>query len=755
MRRRQAFTLVELLVVIGIIAILAAILFPVLTQAREKARQATCMSNQHQLALLTIQCAQDHEGVFPSADVIWSMLETPNGILTCPTEGKGTKNAYVINNIIPGANTESFENPSDTALSFDGAHRAADLADSYDNIAYSWRDVDKRHQNKFIVSFLDAHVAMTAEMPTFIHLSTSERSSSSPNAPSPVIPGLEIWFASDWGVMQHPNPNVINWLDRGQFKLNAHPANKNHQPTYYPSVASLGGAPALYFKPPNNNPNMLVTDDISAAWGTAHDEATMFIVFQPMGHSDNYEYSVFDQHNGDPLQGTRLRQGSQGGGKASAMNGTMAGPPSVTLTANPSSLTGSGQVTLTWSSSGATGVVSSNFGVGPGDPLSGSRTVTVSATTTFTITLTNSGKDRSASATVTVTQPPPTVNLSANPTSITDGDSTTLTWSATNATSVVSSNFGASSVSGSKSVSPSSTTTYTITVSGAGGQATATQTVTVNAGTVSVSLGANPTTINSGQSTTLSWTSSGATQVVQNETNFAASGVNGSLAVSPAATTTYTITVKKGNQKAADSVTVTVIPVEKPTVTLTANPTSTEPGGNVTLTWSSTHAGAVASSNFGAAGVSGSKTVNPVINTTYTITVSGPGGEATASVTVTVNEHPGSGEFGGRLSWFRKSSVEMYPPNNVPWNTPTLWTIVSSHQKYTAYQMGQPWVDYVGGPDWLTPDYFTIGGSTKGQTANQRSFDGYIGEIIIFRRALNEKERKAIEKYLMVKFGLK
>jgi prepilin-type N-terminal cleavage/methylation domain-containing protein/prepilin-type processing-associated H-X9-DG protein len=50
-RHRSAFTLVELLVVIAIIAILAAILFPVFAQAREKARQATCLSNMRQLGL--------------------------------------------------------------------------------------------------------------------------------------------------------------------------------------------------------------------------------------------------------------------------------------------------------------------------------------------------------------------------------------------------------------------------------------------------------------------------------------------------------------------------------------------------------------------------------------------------------------------------------------------------------------------------------------------------------------------------------
>ncbi|MDX1934602.1 MAG: DUF1559 domain-containing protein [Capsulimonadales bacterium] len=104
-RATAGFTLIELLVVIAIIAILAAILFPVFAQAREKARQTSCLSNEKQLALGVLMYAQDYDESFPVSrwwpeydpnvpgKQGWAVAVQPYlknlGIFRCPSDSLG------------------------------------------------------------------------------------------------------------------------------------------------------------------------------------------------------------------------------------------------------------------------------------------------------------------------------------------------------------------------------------------------------------------------------------------------------------------------------------------------------------------------------------------------------------------------------------------------------------------------------------------------------------------------------------------
>ena len=97
---KKAFTLIELLVVIAIIAILAGMLMPALTQARERARQANCIANQHNVGLFFEMYKGDNDGAWPTGASTAECLGLlyPNytdtlEIFDCPSDGIGK--AYV------------------------------------------------------------------------------------------------------------------------------------------------------------------------------------------------------------------------------------------------------------------------------------------------------------------------------------------------------------------------------------------------------------------------------------------------------------------------------------------------------------------------------------------------------------------------------------------------------------------------------------------------------------------------------------
>jgi prepilin-type N-terminal cleavage/methylation domain-containing protein/prepilin-type processing-associated H-X9-DG protein len=87
-RKSPGFTLIEVLVVIAIITLLAAILFPVFARARENARRASCMSNLKQIAMGVMQYTQDYDEGYPPTNY-QSPTPPETGYWTNSGTGKG------------------------------------------------------------------------------------------------------------------------------------------------------------------------------------------------------------------------------------------------------------------------------------------------------------------------------------------------------------------------------------------------------------------------------------------------------------------------------------------------------------------------------------------------------------------------------------------------------------------------------------------------------------------------------------------
>jgi len=270
--------------------------------------------------------------------------------------------------------------------------------------------------------------------------------------------------------------------------------------------------------------------------------------------------------------------------------------PTISLSASPSAVTSNGFSTLTWSATGALFCQASGGWVGV---KSGNGTSTVgplAVSTVYTLTCQGLGGITTEAVTVAVgIQPPPappTVSLSANPPSVGLNETTTLTWSSSNADNCLAFGdwTGSKPTSGSETSAPlAANSTFTLVCGGAGGATSQSVNVTVNAPppppAPTVSLSANPLSVSYNGSSTLNWSSTNATSCTASGAWSGSRATSGSQTRSSLTTTsTFILTCIGAGGSASQSVTVSVEPQGNGMADLfwTA-PTTNEDGSPLTL----------------------------------------------------------------------------------------------------------------------------------------------------------------------------
>ncbi|MBT7698039.1 MAG: sugar-binding protein [Desulfobacterales bacterium] len=379
-----------------------------------------------------------------------------------------------------------------------------------------------------------------------------------------------------------------------------------------------------------------------------------------------------------------------GGTISDSVTVTVIPPPEVTFTATPNTIGLGTTSILSWNSTYADTVIIDN-GIGSVD-VNGTMTVSPSETTTFTIIATGQFSSTTKEVTITV-YGLEIVKFNVDTPIIMRGSSATLSWTSENATScTIDNGIGEVALSGSITVTPSETTTFTITASDMQNTVTAELTITV-VDTPIVNLTVDNTAINKGESVTLSWTSENATScTIDNE--IGAVDLNGSLLITPNATTTYTIIASNQISSASNSISV-IVTWPEPGIYFSATPQQIISPGSSTLSWTTTNATSVSIDNgIGSVALNGSFEVNPSETTTYIITASNPDLSVTAQQVITVTHNP------PQVADFSVSNSEINYGDSVTLS----WNVQNAESIYISNGIGEV---ASSGSMVIMPDYTT------------------------------------------------
>jgi uncharacterized protein (TIGR03118 family) len=237
---------------------------------------------------------------------------------------------------------------------------------------------------------------------------------------------------------------------------------------------------------------------------------------------------------------------------------------------------------------------------------------------------------------------PPTLKLSVTPSTIAAGQSATVNWSTTNATSCSATGAwsGAQPSQGHLTVSPNSpgASTFTLDCMGPGGHSSQSTVLTVSPG---IALGVAPATIGVSQAASLTWSAPGLSACSASGAWNGSQAITGTLQVLPAVPGSYTYTLSC-SVPGGGSISQTAILAVTPLVTLNAATASLQLGQGTLLTWSATGATACSATGVwsGPEKTTGTLPIQPDATGIYTYNLTCTGGGQSASQQVLVQVSP-------------------------------------------------------------------------------------------------------------------
>lgn len=153
-RRKRGFTLVELLVVIGIIAILMSMLMPALARAKQKAHRVNCLNNIRQVGMSATMYAGDNDGEFPRRLALtnsWIFRLEPYyktmKVLKCPADKWGEWRSFLINGFNDFWNEKLPAEEYQRVMQWDYEHgmKEADIKQASETILFGEKKINSPH----------------------------------------------------------------------------------------------------------------------------------------------------------------------------------------------------------------------------------------------------------------------------------------------------------------------------------------------------------------------------------------------------------------------------------------------------------------------------------------------------------------------------------------------------------------------------------------------------------------------------------